>query len=232
MTGAAAVRVRTAGLPARALWPVVTRVSRVLDLAADVSGIAAHLRRDPLLANRVPRAGVRVPGAWDPFEAGVRALLGQQISVAAARTLLGRLIERCGTARPDARERFAGDDARRSHLFPTAEQVANADLSQLGVPQSRANAVQSFARAVADGSLDLVTPRPLEEHVAALTALPGIGDWTAQYLAMRALGEPDAFPAGDLGVRQALAEAEAVSCRRSARCSRARKRGGRGARMR
>jgi AraC family transcriptional regulator, regulatory protein of adaptative response / DNA-3-methyladenine glycosylase II len=158
---------------------------------------------------------VRVPGAWDPFEAGVRALLGQQISVAAARTLLGRLIERCGTRLdPTLANAFAGNGASSAsppltHLFPTAEQVANADLSQLGVPQSRANAVQTFARAVANGSLDLVTPRPLEEHVAALTALPGIGDWTAQYLAMRALGEPDAFPAGDLGVRQALARAAA-----------------------
>jgi AraC family transcriptional regulator of adaptative response / DNA-3-methyladenine glycosylase II len=211
MPGMTAVRVRTAGLPARALWPVVTRINRVLDLAADAPGIAAHLRRDPRLAGRIPRSGVRVPGAWDAFEAGVRALLGQQISVAAARTLLARLIEQCGTKlERNVAGAFESGEPQAAppltHVFPTPQQVADADLSQFGVPRTRARPRSRRSRARSrTATLDLVTPRPLDEHVAALTALPGIGDWTAHYLAMRALGEPDAFPAGDLGVRQALA---------------------------
>jgi AraC family transcriptional regulator of adaptative response / DNA-3-methyladenine glycosylase II len=100
---------------------------------------------------------------------------------------------------------FAASQSTLTHVFPAAAAVASARLEELGLTRSRAAALRGFAAAVADGSLDLGAFRDLDDAVAQLTALPGIGDWTAQYLAMRALGEPDAFPAGDLGVRQALA---------------------------
>src|SRR5262249_4813462 len=135
---------------------------------------------------------------FDAFEAGVRALLGQQISVAAARTIAGRLVRACGAPLPAA-------DGSLTHVFPTAAAVAGAPLASLGLPGARVAALRGFAQAVADGTLDLEAFRDLDDAIAQLTALPGIGDWTAQYLAMRALGEPDAFPAGDLGVRRALA---------------------------
>ena len=141
---------------------------------------------------------MRVPGAWDPFELGVRALLGQQVSVAAARTLAGRLALACG-------EPLARPEGALTHLFPTPAAVAAAPLERLGLPGARAAALRAFARAVAGGSLDLAAFSDLDDAVAKLTALPGIGEWTAQYVAMRALREPDAFPAGDLGVRRALA---------------------------
>ena len=170
----------------------------MFDLDADAVAIASQLRRDPSLVGIVPRRGVRMPGTWDPFELGVRALLGQQISVAAARTLAGRLVLACGTP-------LAGSSP--SHLFPTPEQVASADLERLGLPRARAASLRAFAEAVAERRLDFRALRDLDLTIARLTALPGIGRWTAHYIAMRALGEPDAFPAGDLGVRKALARA-------------------------
>jgi AraC family transcriptional regulator, regulatory protein of adaptative response / DNA-3-methyladenine glycosylase II len=197
--GAAALDVLWSGGSARGLLDLAARVSRLFDLRADVATIGAQLRRDPVLARAWPAHGVRVPGAWEPFEIAVRALLGQQVSVAAARTLAGRLVARCGT--PLGRAAAGGI----THRFPTAAQVAAADLDRLGITTARATALRTLAAAVASGALDLATPRALDEAVAALTRLPGVGAWTAQYIAMRALGEPDAFPAGDLGVRRALA---------------------------
>jgi len=200
---------------------VLARVSRLFDLDADATAIKAWLARDPRLARALRGRVVRVPGAFDGFEAGVRALLGQQVSVAAARTLAGRLVAACGeplpgVARSASRAPLPGaaqaanglplDDSNASltHVFPTPAAVAGAPLERLGLTRSRASALRGFATAVADRSLDLGAFRDLDDAVQKLTALPGIGDWTAQYLAMRALGEPDAFPAGDLGVRQAL----------------------------
>jgi len=182
----------------RALPRIVSRVSRLFDLGSDPIAIAAALRRDPLLARIVPRTGVRVPGAWDPFELGVRALLGQQVSVAAARTLAARLVARCGAPLATPHEGL-------THLFPTAAAVANADLDGLGLTNARTAALRGFAAAVADQRLRFDAFAGLDDAIAKLCELPGIGEWTAQYLAMRALGEPDAFPAGDLGVVKALA---------------------------
>ena len=185
---------------AAALPRVLSRVSRMFDLDADAQAIAAWLARDPRLRRALRGRFVRVPGAFDAFEAGVRALLGQQVSVAAARTLAGRLVAACGAP-------LAAPDGALERVFPTPEAVAGASLEKLGLTRSRAAALRGFASAVASGALDLGAFRDLDDAVAQLTALPGIGDWTAHYLAMRALGEPDAFPAGDLGVRQALARA-------------------------
>jgi AraC family transcriptional regulator of adaptative response / DNA-3-methyladenine glycosylase II len=167
--------------PVPNLFDVVERVRRLFDLRADPQVIGAHLSRDPLLKKRLAKhPGVRVPGAWDPFEMAVRAVLGQQISVAHATRLAGRLAATWGL---------------------TPEALAEADIT--GVPQARARTLRSLAAAAANGTLLLDGSRPLEETVESLKAIPGIGDWTAQTIAMRAASEPDAFPAGDLGLRKA-----------------------------
>ncbi|NOT35205.1 MAG: DNA-3-methyladenine glycosylase 2 family protein [Candidatus Eisenbacteria bacterium] len=194
-----ALLVRWSGSSPRGLLSIATRVGRMFDLAADVRLIGTTLARDPKLAVRWPRSGVRVPSGWDAFEVAVRALLGQQVSVAAARTLAGRLVARCAT--PLA----ASDAAALTHVFPTPHAVGQANLDKLGLPQSRIDALQGMARAVADGSLVLAAPEGVDAFVEHFSRLPGIGRWTAEYVAMRALAEPDAFPAGDLGVRKALA---------------------------
>jgi len=181
----------------RALPRVVARVTRIFDLDADAAAIAAHLSADPLLRRALRGRAVRVPGAWDAFEVGVRGLLGQQVSVAAARTLAGRLVRLCGAP-------LIAPRGVITHAFPTPAAVAAAPLERLGLPRARAAALRGFARAVAGGTLDLEELRDLDDAVEQLTALPGIGDWTAHYLAMRGLAEPDALPASDLGVRKAL----------------------------
>lgn len=210
--GALEARVTESGvelrLPAKAataaLPRVLARVARLFDLDADVTAIAAQLAaQDPRLRRALSGRVVRVPGAFDPFETGVRALLGQQVSVAAARTLAGRLVRLCGAP-------LAAPQGSLTHLFPTPAAVAAAPIDQvdqggLGLTRARAAALRRFAAEVASGALDLGALGDLDHAVARLTALPGIGDWTAQYLAMRALSEPDALPAGDLGVRRALA---------------------------
>ncbi len=196
--GEPGVRVLWPASSPRSLLALASRAGRLFDLGADVATIRAHLRQDPLLAAAIPTAGIRVPGAWDPFELGVRALLGQQISVAAARTLATRLVGLCGAPLP------GGPRGPLTHLFPTPAAVAGADLTRVGLTRARTAALRGFATAVAGGGLDLTVAASLDEQVARLTALPGIGEWTAHYLAMRALGDPDAFPAGDLGLRRAL----------------------------
>ena len=204
------VELRLPATAAASLPRVLSRVSRMFDLDADVVAIAAALSRDPRLARAFKGRVVRVPGAFDAFEAGVRALLGQQVSVAAARTLAGRLVAAAGAP-------LRTPDGALTHVFPTPAAVAAAPLETLGLTRSRAAALRGFAAAVASGALDLGAFRDLDDAVAKLVALPGIGDWTAQYLAMRALGEPDAFPAGDLGVRQALAVRGALPSERDVR---------------
>ncbi len=184
-----------------ALAPAVDRLRRLLDLDADVAAIDAHLSADPLLARSVrARPGLRVPGAWDPFELAVRAILGQQVSVAAARTIAGRIAARCGTAVPGARSGL-------ERTFPGPEALAAADLSGLGLTGARRAALGALARAVRSDPTLLAPAADLEATVARLAELPGIGPWTAQYVAMRALDEPDAFPEGDLGLLRALARA-------------------------
>ena len=207
---AGGVEVRLPAHAAAAVPRVLARVSRLFDLDADTPAIAAWLARDARLRRALRGRAVRVPGAFDPFEAGVRALLGQQVSVAAARTLAGRLVAACGAP-------LARPEPPLAHVFPTPAAVAGAPLEKLGLTRSRAAALRGFAAAVADGTLDLGTFRDLDDAVAKLSALPGIGDWTAHYVAMRGLGEPDAFPAGDLGVRQALGRAGRLPSERETR---------------
>jgi len=175
----------------RALSQIVTRVRRLFDLAADPAPIAAVLGADPLLSATLARhAGIRIPGAWDGFELAVRAILGQQVSVRAACTLAGRLAALFGSATPDG------------HAFPTPTQLASARIERAGVVRTRAEAIRRLAQQVASGAISLAPGTRADSVVAQLLALPGIGEWTAQYIAMRALGEPDAFPSGDLVLRR------------------------------
>jgi len=188
-----------------ALPQIIARVRRVFDLAADPDAIGAHLSLDPILAPLVSaRPGLRVPGAWDGFELAVRAIFGQQITVPAATRLLGRLVEAHGMVLSAA----AGDGEGLSHLFPTPVRLAVADLAVLGMPKARAMSVTSLARALAADPTIFGRGASLEDAIAKLRALPGIGEWTAQYIAMRELREPDAFPAADVGLLRAMTGAD------------------------
>jgi AraC family transcriptional regulator of adaptative response / DNA-3-methyladenine glycosylase II len=182
---------------------VVARVRAQFDLDADPTMLAAHLAGDPLLSGRP--AGLRVPGAWDPFELAVRAILGQQITVAAATRLAGRLVRACGRPLTGC---GATEDPPPTWLFPSPPDLARATsaaIGAIGMPAARARAIRTFAAAVAAGEPLLAPAADLAEAAARLAALPGWGPWTAQYVALRALREPDAFPAGDLHLRRALA---------------------------
>jgi len=195
-----ALEVRVSAPPPSDLIGVAARARRLFDLSADPARIAKDLGRDLRLRPLIRRRpGLRLPGAWDPFEVGVRAILGQQVSVAGATTLAGRLVAAFGT--PSG----IPGDAALTHLFPRARMLCDAAIEPLGLPRARAEAIRTFARAVDRETLAFDGAAPLEESIAAMRALPGFGDWTAQYVAMRALGEPDAFPSGDLGLRKALA---------------------------
>jgi AraC family transcriptional regulator, regulatory protein of adaptative response / DNA-3-methyladenine glycosylase II len=188
-----------------ALPTVIARVRRVFDLAADPQAVNAQLAEDRVLAPLVAaRPGLRVPGAWDGFELAVRAVLGQHITVAAAVGLAGKLVARCGPALAGAGQDMEG----LTHVFPRPEHVASADLTALGMPRMRAATLASLAAAVVADPHILGAGRTLTECVAQLRALPGIGEWTAHYIAMRELREPDAFPAGDLGLLRALTNSE------------------------
>jgi AraC family transcriptional regulator of adaptative response / DNA-3-methyladenine glycosylase II len=183
------LRVDSVG-PARLLH-VVSRVRRMFDLDADPFPIHSSLKRDPLLARCIKaRPGLRVAGAWDGFELGVRAILGQQVSVAGASTLTARLAARFGHPAP-----FQIDGLART--FPAAEELVDADLA-IGIPATRAEAIREFARAVASGLLLFDGSHDAATCVGRLCAIRGLGPWTAQYIALRALSDPDAFPAGDL----------------------------------
>jgi len=186
---------------APALVRVLARVRRLFDLDAVPETIEADLGRDAELALQLAkRPGLRVPGAFDGFELAVRAILGQLVSVAAARTLAARIAARFGRRVP-----CASEDTGVWLAFPAAETLADADLRGLGLPETRAAAIRGLARGVVSGALDLETSRGLEPFVAQLCELPGIGPWTAHYVALRALGEPDAFPASDLGLLRGAA---------------------------
>jgi AraC family transcriptional regulator, regulatory protein of adaptative response / DNA-3-methyladenine glycosylase II len=175
----------------------VPRARRIFGLDVDAESARRHLEADPALPLR---PGLRPPGTWDPFETGVRAIVGQQVSVAAASTVTGRIAARHGTRVPGL-ERLG-----LTHLFPSPGTLAEADLGGLGLTTARAAAIAAFARAVAGGAVRLDGACRLEELVASIAAVTGLGPWTAQYLALR-MGEPDAFPAGDLGIRRSLARA-------------------------
>jgi AraC family transcriptional regulator of adaptative response / DNA-3-methyladenine glycosylase II len=191
MRGAIEVRMAGEALDLRIDFPetkllflIVERVRRLFDLAADPSQIARQFADDPLLAKRVGRRpGLRVPGAWDGFELGVRAILGQQISVKAASTLAGRIVQAYGDG----------------STFPSPARLASAPLEECGIIGARAATI----RGLAASGLDWGTAGDSEAFTQQLQALPGIGPWTAQYIAMRAMGEPDAFPAGDLILQRA-----------------------------
>ncbi len=199
------VTVRSPSL--RYLPVIIARVRRVFDLAADPVAIGAHLSLDPILAPLVAaRPGLRVPGAWDGFELAVRAILGQQIAVSAATRLAGRLVSSHGENILDP----AALEMGLTHLFPTPRQLAAADLAALGMPRARRAALSSLAAAIVADPLIFGPRRSLEEAIAQLRSLPGVGAWTAQYIAMRELREPDAFPAADIGLMRAMGEGSAV----------------------
>ena len=198
----------TVRLPSlRGLPSVIARVRRVFDLAADPVAIGAHLGGDPALAPLVAaRPGLRVPGAWDGFELAVRAVLGQQITVSAATRLAHKLVLAFGEAITDPGAREQG----LTHLFPTPQRLAQADLAAIGMPNARKAALSSLATAVAADPLIFGPRRSLEEAIEKLRSLAGIGEWTAQYIAMREMREPDAFPAADIGLLRAMRDEQGV----------------------
>jgi AraC family transcriptional regulator, regulatory protein of adaptative response / DNA-3-methyladenine glycosylase II len=182
----------------RDLGPAVRRCRQLLDLDADPIAIDESLGNDRLLGSVVhANRGIRLPGSVDGFELAVRAVLGQQVSVAGARTIAGRLVHRFGKP-------LTAPDGDLTHMFPEPAALAEADLSALGIPGSRQETVRRLAESVAAGDLVLDGGADRAEALATLRELRGIGPWTAAYVAMRALRDPDVFLAADLGVRRAL----------------------------
>jgi AraC family transcriptional regulator, regulatory protein of adaptative response / DNA-3-methyladenine glycosylase II len=186
-----------ASLPA-----IVARVRRVFDVGADIETIDAHLSHDPLLAPLVAqRPGLRAPGGWDGFELAVRAILGQQITVVAARRLAGELVALHGKAVPEGHGGYPG----LSRVFPTARSVARAKSIGLGMPLARQLSLKALAEAT-ENDPNLFRPfGTIEEAIARLRSIRGVGEWTAQYIALRALREMDAFPASDIGLLRGAA---------------------------
>ena len=200
-----------ARLPHRdGLAEVARRVRGIFGLDTDLEAAGGALAGDrvigPLLA---ARPGLRVPGTWDPYEIGVRAIVGQQVTVAGASTLAGRLVERHGKRLP------APAAPGLTHTFPPPSTLAAGDLDGIGLTRTRARAVGAFAAAVAADRVRLDSSVPLDELVGAIAGVPGVGPWTAQYIALR-MGQPDALPASDLGLRRALADPAAGSALPSA----------------
>jgi AraC family transcriptional regulator, regulatory protein of adaptative response / DNA-3-methyladenine glycosylase II len=179
------------------LFTIIDRVRAMFDLNADWSDIARTLKHDPALAERIRCApGLRIPGCWDGFELTARAVIGQHISVAAATALAGRVAKIFGKPFAPAHNLM--------HLFPQPEILADADLTRAGLTKSRAETLRALARAVSSGQIRFSGIVDSEEFLGRLCEIPGIGKWTAQYTAMRALGETDALPTGDLGLLRAL----------------------------
>ena len=195
-----ALRLEVHGVRPDGLLQVVQRIRRMFDLDADPRAIASALAGQPRLGTLVARSpGLRLPSGFDGFEIAVRAIVGQQVSVAAARTVTVRVVQRFGL--PLEQEPAPG----LTHVFPNAHALARADVVSVGMTSSRARTIGNIARALLDGRIDLDGQHGLDEFVARWTQVPGIGPWTAQYIAMRALGHPDAFPVEDLGLRRAAA---------------------------
>ncbi|WP_176052149.1 DNA-3-methyladenine glycosylase family protein [Paraburkholderia caribensis] len=192
------------GAVARHADTLAAPIARMFDLHAEPNVIGASLASDPWLAPLVAAApGLRVPGAWSGFELVVRAIVGQQVSVKAATTIIGRIVQRAG-------ERIDGHPHESTAWrFPTPAALAAVDLAQIGMPGKRIEALQGFARAVADGDVPIDSigsaAFDLPQLRASLLALPGIGPWTVEYVAMRAWRDPDAWPAWDLVLMQAIA---------------------------
>ncbi len=183
---------RVQSLPA-----IISRVRRVFDLGADIETIDAHLSLDPLLAPFVAqRPGLRAPGAWDGFELAVRAILGQQVTVAAARRLAEQLVSTYG-------ERVSSEfvsDTRLTHVFPEARRIAQTRSIKVGMPAARQLALQDLARAAAADPNLFRSFASIDEAIARLCKIRGVGEWTAHYIALRALRETDAFPAADVAL--------------------------------
>jgi AraC family transcriptional regulator of adaptative response / DNA-3-methyladenine glycosylase II len=186
----------------RALPAIVARVRRQFDIGADIETIDAHLSNDPLLAPLIAkRPGLRAPGGWDGFELAVRAILGQQISVAAARRLAGQMVALHGKRVPNA----CAAHSALSRAFPTAERLASVESLGLGMPAARLAALKALATAaVADPGL-FRQAGTIQATIERLKAIRGVGEWTAQYIALRAVREMDAFPSTDVGLLRSAA---------------------------
>jgi len=187
---------------APALMPLCARVKHLFDLVAEPNAIESHLTRAGFGPIGRSARGLRVPGAWDGFELAIRAILGQQVSVAGATTLMGRLTGVFGEPLMSAEEGF-------THLTPTAERLAEAGadaIRRIGLPMARAETIHELSRLVAEGSLSFDADADVRSLMRRLTDIRGIGPWTAEYIAMRALHWPDAFPASDLVLRRAVGD--------------------------
>jgi AraC family transcriptional regulator, regulatory protein of adaptative response / DNA-3-methyladenine glycosylase II len=182
----------------QSLFLIVERVRAMFDLKADWSAIVQNLRSDPVLHARVEAdPGIRVPGCWNGFELAVRAILGQQITVKGATTMAGRMASRFGKP--------FGGAIGLTHIFPGPEVLANAPLGDIGLTGTRVETIRALARVVCTGKINFEGDADPELFLSRLCEIAGIGKWTAQYVAMRALGEPDAFPSSDLGLLRAMA---------------------------
>ena len=189
----------------KSLPVIVARVRRQFDTGADIETIEAHLASDPLLGSLiVQRHGLRAPGGWDGFELATRAILGQQISVVAARRLAGKLVVLHG--KPVSKDYVSHPEL--THVFPSAKQLATAKSIALGAPIARLEALKAIAQAVV-ADPNLFSPfGTIEEIVERLKAIRGVGEWTAHYIALRAIREMDAFPSSDIGLLRATADVE------------------------
>jgi AraC family transcriptional regulator of adaptative response / DNA-3-methyladenine glycosylase II len=191
-------------LSTSALASVEERLRRVLGLDTDTPAAVAHLAKDPLLVPRLAALpGLRIPGGWDGFELAIRAILGQQITVKAARLLAGRLAASFGDPLP--RDPGASSMVDLTRTFPSPERLAALDPTALGMPRARAEALRALATAAASNPALFQRGPTLEDTIVRLRALRGIGDWTAHYIALRGLREPDAFPASDIGLLRGAA---------------------------
>jgi len=186
--------------PAALTAMAAARVRRMFDLEADVAAISSFLLADPALRRDASAApALRVFRGWDGFEVAVRSIVGQQVSVERARRLNGVLVGRCGG-------RLHGINRPLHRVFPTPEEVLDGDLSGLGMPGARVEAIRAIARAASADPRLFDRGPSLDDTIARLRAIRGIGDWTAHYIAMRACGEPDAFPASDVGLLRGAAD--------------------------
>jgi AraC family transcriptional regulator of adaptative response / DNA-3-methyladenine glycosylase II len=193
----------------RSLFGIVERIRSMFDLNADWASIVKTLRSDPALnASVIADPGIRLPGCWNGFELAVRAILGQQVTVRGATSLAGRLAATFG-------KKFDGPKGL-THLFPSQETLASARLTSVGLTSARAETIRGLARAVRSGKIKFEGVVHADEFLRRLCEIPGIGAWTAQYVAMRALGEPNAFPSSDLGLLRALSLASVREVERRA----------------
>ena len=204
--GSDSLRLSLHGVGTMGLFRLVQRVREMFDVDAPVADIAQALRADELIRKLLrARPGIRVPGAWDGFELTVRAILGQQVSVKAATTLAGRIANRYGEAvlLPGSLHGLAGT-LHLDRLFPTAKKLSRARFNGIGLIGRRAETIRRVAQAVASGEINFDNSQDPDQFCRALMSISGIGDWTAQYVAMRALKYPDAFPGSDLGLLKAM----------------------------